>query len=463
MPQKPKPSAGASAARTLATDTIAAIATAAGQAGVGIVRVSGPRAKLIAETLAGPGLRPRQASFRTFRSQGEFIDSGLVLQFDGPRSFTGEDVSEFQGHGGPVVLQLLLDAVVRLGARLARPGEFTERAFLNGKLDLAQAEAVADLIAGASVAAVRGAGRSLAGEFSESVHQIDRLVVELRIYVEAAIDFPDEDIDLLADGQVAERLSSIASALEELRAASTQGVLLRDGITLALLGAPNVGKSSLLNQLAGEARAIVTDIPGTTRDLIRVDLVIDGLPVELVDTAGLRKATDAVEQEGVRRAIAAAQEADVVIWLTSPEQKPNEWSIDSALQDQTLALEPSRLLRVLNKGDLLESGNAAPAGVDVVISALTGAGLEDLRRAIREAVGFAPQESTFTARARHLYALDRALTSIASAIELSMGSVPGEIVAEELKAVHEALGEIVGQMSSDELLGEIFSSFCIGK
>ena len=310
---------------------------------------------------------------------------------------------------------------------------------------------------------MRGAGRSLAGEFSESVHQIDRLVVELRIYVEAAIDFPDEDIDLLADGQVAERLSSIASALEELRAASTQGVLLRDGITLALLGAPNVGKSSLLNQLAGEARAIVTDIPGTTRDLIRVDLVIDGLPVELVDTAGLRKATDAVEQEGVRRAIAAAQEADVVIWLTSPEQKPNEWSIDSALQDQTLALEPSRLLRVLNKGDLLESGNAAPAGVDVVISALTGAGLEDLRRAIREAVGFAPQESTFTARARHLYALDRALTSIASAIELSMGSVPGEIVAEELKAVHEALGEIVGQMSSDELLGEIFSSFCIGK
>ena len=427
------------------------------------MRVSGPDARVICETLAGPDLRPRRALLRRFVSQGTFIDSGLVLFFPAPRSFTGEDVVELQGHGGPVVLQLLLDAVIGLGARLARPGEFTERAYLNGKLDLAQAEAVADLIAGASVAAVRAAGRSLSGEFSAAVHHIDRLVVELRIYVEAAIDFPDEDIDLLADGQVAARLSEIAAELQKLRAASAQGVLLREGVSLALIGAPNVGKSSLLNTLAGEARAIVTDIPGTTRDLIRVDLVIDGLPVELVDTAGLRKAGDVVEQEGVRRAIDAARAADVIVWLTSPDQQSNEWSIGYGLEEAGLSFDSKRLIRVLNKGDLLAREMPPPDDVDVVVSALTGEGLDTLRQAIGEAVGFAPQESTFTARQRHLYALDRALEAIGSAVALSVQAVPGEIVAEELKAVHQALGEIVGEMSSDQLLGEIFSSFCIGK
>ncbi|MCB1682925.1 MAG: tRNA uridine-5-carboxymethylaminomethyl(34) synthesis GTPase MnmE [Pseudomonadales bacterium] len=457
----------------MSTDTIAAVATAAGQAGVGIVRVSGPAARNIGAMLSGAPLQPRRVTFRTFSSPatGEPLDSGLLLFFEGPASFTGEDVVEFQGHGGPVVLQMLLDEILASGARMARPGEFTERAFLNGKLDLAQAEAVADLIAGASVAAVRGARRSLAGEFSAAVHNIDRQVVELRMYVEAAIDFPDEDIDLLADGQVAARISTIRAELERLRAASAQGVLLREGISLALIGAPNVGKSSLLNRLAGEARAIVTDIPGTTRDLIRVDLVLDGLPVELVDTAGLREAGDAVEQEGVRRAVAAARQADVVVWVRTPDAvvRPvdvvpgdtgsTEWSFDSLLTD----IEPGRLIRVLNKVDLLPVETAIAAGNDVAVSALTGAGLEALKQMIRERVGFMPTEGTFTARARHLHALDRAMQGLDRSVELSRDAVPGEIVAEELKLVHAALGEIVGQMTSDALLGEIFSRFCIGK
>jgi tRNA modification GTPase len=285
-------------------DTVAAVATAPGQAGIGVIRVSGPAALRIGEQVAGGGLRPRRVQFRSFRdATGELIDSGLILYFAAPKSFTGEDVVEFQGHGGPVVLQMLLDELLAAGARLARPGEFTERAYLNGKLDLAQAEAVADLIAGSSEAAVRGANRSLSGAFSDRVGEIDALVVSLRVFVEAAIDFPDEDVDLLAEGQIAERVEEIIDALTRLEADCAQGVILRDGIKLALIGAPNVGKSSLLNRLTGESRAIVTDIPGTTRDLIRADLNLGGLPVELVDTAGLREASDAVEAEGVKRAL----------------------------------------------------------------------------------------------------------------------------------------------------------------
>ncbi len=450
----------ASSGQTLDTDTIVAIATAPGQAGIGILRLSGPLAVTIAERVAGPGLVPRQATYRKFRdTTGGLLDSGLILYFPAPHSFTGEDVVEFQGHGSPVALQMIQDELLELGARLARPGEFTERAFLNGKMDLAQAEAVADLISSASVEAARGANRSLSGEFSARVHDIDAQVLELRIFVEAAIDFADEDIDLLAEGQVAERIGRIIETLNELRDACAQGVILRDGIKLALIGPPNVGKSSLLNRLAGESRAIVSDVPGTTRDLIRADLDLGGLPVEIVDTAGLRESNDAVEQEGVRRALSEAKDADIII-LISDLTVSTEWSFGIEPDDY------SRVLRVENKIDLSgadRTGEGASVDGAMPVSALTGEGIESLRSAIRARAGFAPRGSLFTARKRHLVGIDDALSSVKEALVLATGGLSGELIAEELKAAHSALGEIVGQMSSDALLGEIFSRFCIGK
>lgn len=461
--------------RGLQTDSIAAIATAPGQAGIGVIRISGPRAQEIGERIGGAGLKPRQVQFRAFVDRaGETIDSGLVLCFVAPGSFTGEDVVEFQGHGGPLVLQMLLDEILHAGARLARPGEFTERAYLNGKLDLAQAEAVADLIASNSEAAVRGANRSLSGAFSERVLEIDALVVELRVFVEAAIDFPDEDIDLLAGGQVSERIDEIIGALERLEADCAQGVILRDGVRMALVGAPNVGKSSLLNRLTGESRAIVTDIPGTTRDLVRAELNLGGLQVEIVDTAGLREAGDAVEAEGVRRALAEAATADIVLALRSLSDLKQR-SLDALLEnpltidlplDGSQAIDPERIIPVLNKIDLHDDPRlverAAGAGFQLV-SAETGAGLEELRQAIRDRAGFVPRSNLFTARKRHLLALKDALASAGQARALAVDTLAGELIAEELKAVHQALGDIVGLMSSDALLGEIFSSFCIGK
>jgi tRNA modification GTPase len=458
------------------TDTIAAVATAPGQAGIGVIRISGPDAVRIGELLAGPGLVPRRALYRTFRDhKGEPLDSGLLLYFAGPASFTGEDVIEFQGHGGPVVLHMLMDEILRCGARLARPGEFTERAYLNGKLDLAQAEAVADLIAGASEAAVRGANRSLSGAFSDRVHEIDSLVVRLRVFVEAAIDFPDEDIDLLADGQVLDRVEEIVAALGRLEADCAQGVILRDGIKLALVGAPNVGKSSLLNRLTGESRAIVTDIPGTTRDLIRADLNLDGLPVEIVDTAGLREAADVVEAEGVKRALAEASSADIVLAIEAAvvtDGNLDHFETDSAatLPDPmaligTNSVDTNNVIRVLNKIDLGGDQLAARAEAAgyLPVSAQTGAGIDALRKAIRTRAGYAPMSNLFTARKRHLLALQEALARAGEARALAAGSVPGELIAEELRAVHQSLGDIVGEMSSDALLGEIFSTFCIGK
>jgi tRNA modification GTPase len=443
-------------------DTITAVATAAGLAGVGIVRVSGPRARVIGEALTGADLEPRRVSHRTFRDEsGGAIDSGIVLYFQAPASFTGEDVVEFQGHGGPVVLQMIQDRILAEGARLARPGEFTERAYLNGKLDLAQAEAVADLISGASEEAVRGANRSLSGEFSRRVHSIDSAVVDLRVFVEAAIDFPDEDIDLLADGQVAERLGDIRGELKRLEADCAQGVVLRDGIKLALIGAPNVGKSSLLNRLAGESRAIVTDIPGTTRDLIRADLNLDGLPVEIVDTAGLREAGDAVEAEGVRRALAEAEQADYVLLIQAFDNS-TEWSFD--IPD---GVDRDRVIAVLNKLDLADDDRGVSESTRqksvFALSARTGDGIDDLRGEIARRVGYQSGGQHFTARKRHLAALKEALTVIDRSIGLATDAIAGELIAEELKVAHEALGVIVGEMTSDALLGEIFSRFCIGK
>ena len=404
-------------------DTITAIATAAGLAGVGIVRVSGPRARFIGEVLTGGELEPRRVSHRTFRDEsGGAVDSGIVLFFQAPASFTGEDVVEFQGHGGPVVLQMIQDLILAQGARLARPGEFTERAYLNGKLDLAQAEAVADLISGASEEAVRGANRSLSGEFSRRVHGIDSAVVDLRVFVEAAIDFPDEDIDLLADGQIAERLRAILGELKLLKADCAQGVILRDGIKLALIGAPNVGKSSLLNRLAGESRAIVTDIPGTTRDLVRADLNLDGLPVELVDTAGLREAGDAVEAEGVRRALAEAEQADIVL-IIQAFTGSTEWSFD--IPDE---VSQDRVIAVLNKLDLAVDRQAVEEtarqkGV-LALSAQTGDGVDALRREVTRRAGYQSGAQHFTARKRHLTALQEATSAIERSIVLVSESMP---------------------------------------
>lgn len=432
-----------------------------------MIRVSGPRALEIGGAVTGRRLPPRRALLCSFRDPaGDAVDSGLALAFPAPGSFTGEDVVELHGHGGPVVLQLVLDAVLSRGARLARPGEFTERAFLNGKLDLAQAEAVADLIASASAAAARGAMRSLQGEFSRAVEALDRQVLELRIFVEAAMDFPEEGEDFLAEGRVAERLAALQAGFRELLGKTRQGVLLRDGVAVALVGAPNVGKSSLLNRLAGQDRAIVTEIPGTTRDLLHADLSLDGLPVQLVDTAGLRESVDPVEQEGVRRARDQARRADLVLVLE--DDRAGSAESEPVVQELLDAgLEPERLVRVRNKVDL--SGAPAGRGADhhgiavVRISALNGAGVDTLVELVKQKVGFGGEGTTFTARRRHIEALERGAAALGRARDLLEQNAPAELAAEELRAVHLALGSIVGTVSADELLGEIFASFCIGK
>jgi tRNA modification GTPase len=448
------------------TDTIAAVATAAGVGGIGVVRISGPMALAIGSALTGRRLPPRQAVFVPFLdADGIALDTGIALHFARPRSFTGEDVVELQGHGGPIVLQLVLDAVLARGARMARPGEFTERAFLNGKLDLAQAEAVADLIASASTAAARGALRSLQGQFSRAVNAIDGLVLALRVYIEAAMDFPEEGQDFLAEGRVEDRLAEIRNSLRSLMSDTRQGVLLRDGIAVALVGAPNVGKSSLLNRLAGQDRAIVSDLPGTTRDVIHADLSLDGLPIQIVDTAGLRQSPDPVEQEGVRRARDQAGRADLVLLLEDDRDGPDAAALLEELHGA--GVEKSRLVRVRNKVDLsgqlpglCDSGD----GITTVrISAMTGAGAEELVAVIKDKVGFAGEGTAFTARRRHVEALREASAALERAGSLlGDGELP-ELVAEELRGVHRALGSIVGEKSADELLGDIFSTFCIGK
>ena len=439
-----------------ADDTIAAVATPPGQGGIGIVRISGPLAEKIGATVTGGDLPNRRPAFRGFILDGEALDKGVALYFPGPGSFTGEDVVELQGHGGPMVLQMVLEAVLAAGARLARPGEFTERAYVNGKLDLAQAEAVADLIASASAAAARGAFRSLEGAFSNEINDLDARITRLRVYVEASIDFPEEEVEFLESGRVAERIDGLSASVKALLDQGKQGVLMSQGINIALVGPPNSGKSSLLNRLTGEETAIVTDIPGTTRDLLKVDLVIDNLPLRLVDTAGLRETVDRVELEGVRRAHREAGQADLVLLLNDLADPGNE----------EFATVWPNALPVDNKIDLVE----AEPGIDrsqtparVRISCLTGAGLDGLKQAIKERVGFAGTESAFSARRRHLVALGQAEEALhASGQRLKEGAA-GEIVAEELRQAHLALGEITGQTAPDVLLGEIFRTFCIGK
>jgi tRNA modification GTPase len=451
-------------------ETIAAIATAQGRGGVGIVRISGPLALSAAQAIVGKNPQPRYAHFGAFQDEnGDAIDEGIAVYFPGPNSFTGEDVFEMQGHGGPVVLDMILQRCVQLGCRLARAGEFSERAFLNDKLDLAQAEAIADLIEASSAQAARNALRSLQGAFSTRVDNLTEKLISLRIYVEAAIDFPEEEIDFLADGHVLSMLDDVRGHLSTVVGEANQGALLRDGMTVVIAGRPNAGKSSLLNALAGREAAIVTEIAGTTRDVLREHIHIDGMPLHVVDTAGLRETADHVEKIGVERALKAITEADrilLVIDATAPEANDPFALWPEFLQERP---DPAKVTLIRNKADLsadpiiLEVN--ADGHVTINLSAKAGGeGLELLRDHLKACMGFQQtSESSFSARRRHLDALQRASTSLDHGRSQLTLAGAGELLAEDLRQAQQALGEITGAFSSDDLLGRIFSSFCIGK
>lgn len=448
-------------------DTIVAIATPPGRGGIGVVRVSGPDALRIGERIAGRALRPRHAHHCLFRDrEAEPLDDGLVIAFPAPHSFTGEHVVELQGHGGPVVLDRVLRACLQLGARLARPGEFSERAFLNDRMDLAQAEAVADLIESASEAAAKGALRTLQGEFSRRVHALMEQATGLRIHVEAAIDFPDEEVDFLAEGDVRGRIETLRSALAALLVEAGRGVLLTDGMTLVLAGPPNAGKSSLMNALAGRETAIVTSVPGTTRDVLRETINLDGMPVRIIDTAGLRQTDDQIEAEGVRRARAEIRGADVLLYLVDASEETATPATRDELETLVGEALPRHLVVVRNKIDLLgeQAGPAAPGAMVHSLSVLSGDGMDALVTHLEALVGHdGAGTSQFTARTRHLDALQRAAICLDEAHETLVATGAGDLVAEDLRRAHDSLGEIVGVVTADDLLGRIFSSFCIGK
>ncbi|SRR5579885_884830 len=442
-----------------ASATIAAIATPPGAGGIGIVRVSGPRARAIARALTRRRPRPRVFHFCTFYdAAGAPLDRGLMVYFAAPHSFTGEDVLELHAHGSPIVLQLLLARVCALGARPARPGEFSERAFLNGKLDLVQAEAVADLIAAGSEAAARAALRSLEGEFSARVQGLFAALVRLRAWLEAALDFPEEEIDFLGAPELGAELAALRGALADLLAAARRGVVLRDGLHAVIVGAPNAGKSSLLNALAQSERAIVTALPGTTRDVLRESVTLDGIALTLVDTAGLRDSADPIEQEGMRRARAELARADVVLLVTE------DGEADRALLGEV----PAGATRLIVHNKIDRSGEPARVErrddeVHLYISAQRGDGLDLLRgELVRLAGRGEAAEGAFSARARHVQALERVAACLAAA-ERRLGERAGELAAEELRLAQQALGEITGEFRSDDLLGAIFATFCIGK
>ena len=446
-------------------DTICAVATPAGAGGLGIVRVSGPGVPELSQVLLGFLPSPRLATLADFTdSEGEVIDSGIVLYFPEPNSFTGEHVLELQGHGGAIILQQVMQRVLELGTRAARPGEFSERAFLNDKLDLVQAEAIADLIDSGSDAAARAAQRSLQGVFSTQVKALQEELTAMRVFVEAAIDFPDEEIDFLAESDVLQRLETVRSHLEELLAGARQGRLLRDGIVLAIIGRPNAGKSSLLNALSGQDSAIVTEIPGTTRDVLREQIDIEGIPVHVADTAGIRETNDLIEAEGVRRARKTIESADIVLLI-------KDASHDEDPEKDLMAEMPPGVTTIIveNKVDLLPMehhpmNQAEDSDAPVWISAKTGQGMNFLRSRIRSAVGATDQaEGGFSARQRHIDALKRAGGHLATGQQAMEKSQAGELLAEELRLSQQALGEITGEVLPDDLLGEIFSSFCIGK
>lgn len=446
-------------------DTIAAIATAPGRGGIGIVRVSGPGTRAIAEQVLGRVPEPRRAELHAFRdADGTPIDEGLALFFPGPGSFTGEDVLELHGHGGPVVLDLLLHRLLELGARNAAAGEFSQRAFLNDKLDLAQAEAIADLIDSGSAQAARAALRSLQGEFSARVHELAERVLELRMWIEAAIDFPEEEIDFLADRTLGLRMDDVRQRFGEMAETARQGALLRDGLTVVIAGRPNAGKSSLLNRLAGYDAAIVTPIAGTTRDVLRERIAIDGLPLHVLDTAGLRESADAVEAEGIRRAHHEISRADRVLFVVDAADPMAVAGIDA---DLAALPQGVPVTLVFNKIDRIQERARLDAGagrVHVHLCATSGLGIDVLRQHLKDCIGFHPAaEGALSARGRHLDALRRARAHVETAHRLLTERHAGELVAQELRDAHRDLGEITGEVSSDDLLGKIFSSFCIGK
>jgi tRNA modification GTPase len=444
-------------------DTIVAIATAPGRGAVGVIRVSGPDAPRVAKQLLGALPAPRQATLVRFLDRANVaLDQGLALYFPAPASFTGEHVLELQGHGGAVILDLVLTRLLELGCRMARAGEFSERAFLNGKMDIAQAEAVADLIDAGSAAGARAAVRSMQGAFSAHIQALQAQITELRAYVEAAIDFPDEELEFLPSAALSQRLEQIFSAFAAITAAARQGALLREGINVVIAGKPNAGKSSLLNRLAGEDVAIVTATPGTTRDVLRRQIHLDGMPVNLIDTAGLRPTLDAVEAEGVRRATAEITRADHVLYL-----------IDAAAPAEPLESVSAQLppgipvTLVFNKIDLTGQqphSDESSQPPRLYLSAEGGQGLELLREHLKTAAGFQSVDAgAFAARRRHLDALARARAAVQTAAEVLQSSRAFELFAEDLRMAQRALGEITGEFTSDDLLGEIFSSFCIGK
>lgn len=453
----------------MTTDTIVAQATAPGRGGVGIIRVSGPLASKVALEVTGKELRPRYAEYLPFTSEdGTQLDQGIALYFPNPNSFTGEDVLELQGHGGPVVMDMLIKRILQIpGIRTARPGEFSERAFMNDKLDLAQAEAIADLIDASSEEAAKSALKSLQGAFSSHIHTLVESLIHLRIYVEAAIDFPEEEIDFLADGKVSADLQTIIDNLAAVRREANQGAIMREGMKVVIAGRPNAGKSSLLNALSGKESAIVTDIAGTTRDVLREHIHIDGMPLHIIDTAGLRDASDEVEKIGIERAWDEISQADRVLFMvdgtTTDATDPKDiWPdfVDRLPDHMGMTV-------IRNKVDQTDE-NLGICHVNsptlIRLSAKTGAGVDALRTHLKECMGFAGgNEGGFMARRRHLEALEKAAEHLDIGQQQLEGYMAGEILAEELRIAQQHLSEITGEFTSDDLLGRIFSSFCIGK
>ena len=443
------------------SDTIAAIATPPGRGGVGIIRISGPLVPKIAQQILGNLPRPYHAVHRLFRANDRHtLDDGIAIYFPGPNSFTGEDILELQGHGGPVVLDMVLNRCLQCGARLAKPGEFSERAFLNDKLDLTQAEAIADLIDSGSEQAARSALRSLQGEFSQAINTLLEKMIALRVYVEAALDFPDEEIDFLADERVNQRLQEIKQQLASINQKATQGSLLRDGLQLVIIGKPNAGKSSLLNALSGNETAIVTHIAGTTRDVLHESINLDGIPLHLIDTAGLRVSDDPVEKIGIERAWQAVEKADIALLLKDVTQ-----SVDKSDDNDIITRLPRNipLLKVHNKIDLK---NDQPRMIEneLYISAKHKQGIDLLKNEIKRLIGFNENtENSFIARRRHLHALEETRQHVENAEQQLLVFNAGELMAEELKQAQDYLSQITGKFTSDDLLGEIFSNFCIGK
>ena len=456
------------------SDTIVAQATPPGRGGVGIVRISGPKASEMVKRFVGKEIQPRYAHYGPFKGpDNESIDVGITLFFQGPNSFTGEDVVELQGHGGPVVIDLLIQAALQYGARVANPGEFTQRAFLNNRMDLAQAEAVADLINASSEQAARCAVRSLAGDFSKIIHNFLQGVIGLRTYLEAANDFPDEEVEILAGGEVEDRLERLEADLIKLKNTTRRGVVLQEGLRIAVVGKPNAGKSSLFNALTGDETAIVTDIAGTTRDLIREQIHLGSLLVHLVDTAGIRKDAENIEQEGIRRAQMAAETADRLLFVldghaysTDAQRYAHVVEILGASLYETFK---DRLTVVVNKIDLIPQApkveDSSQGYPQVFLSAQRKEGIDELRAHLKAVLGDDqnPEQSEFTARRRHLEAMDRAQAALKRGVAQLSESGAVELLAEDLRSVQLALDEVTGVFSQDDLLGEIFSSFCIGK